>query len=137
MVASSDPFPPHGAASYFLLALFLMGVISNIEIYLSASTESALSDLYAFEMAGAGRMKAIRGRGRVLTVASTMGKDGEAGHDEATLVINVWHEVEHYEPFRARIVSTSGDKREAEISYAASREAVLSSVDEWLRKVTN
>lgn len=70
-------------------------------------------------------------------MASIVGNEGEVGRSEATLVINVWHEVEHREPFRARIVSTSGNAREAEISYAADREAVLSSVDEWLRKVVD
>lgn len=66
-----------------------------------------------------------------------MGNEGEAGRSEASLVINVWHELEHPKPFRARIVSTSGNAREPEISYAASREAVLVSVEEWLRRVAD
>jgi hypothetical protein len=76
-------------------------------------------------------------KGRVPTVASMVANDGGVGRSEATLVINVWHETEHHEPFRARLVFTSGDAPGAEISYAASREAVLASVDEWLRKVAD
>ena len=102
-----------------------------------ASTESALSNLYAFEMERATTNESDLRKVKVSTVADIMGNDREIGRSEATLVITVWHEVEHHKPFRGRLVSTSGNAREAEITYAANREAVLSSVDEWLRKVTD
>lgn len=67
-------------------------------------------------------------------VASLMANGG-VGHGEATLVISVWYEAEHHEPFRARLTSMLGDPPEAVTIYAASREAVLSSVDEWLGRL--
>lgn len=65
-------------------------------------------------------------------MASMMANEGEVGRHEATFVISVWYEAEHAEPFRARLTSTSGEASETVITYAASREAVISRVSEWL-----
>jgi hypothetical protein len=70
-------------------------------------------------------------KGKVAAMASTA-DDRETGHSKATLVISVWHEAEHQQPFRARLTSTSGEASDAVISYAGSPEAVLSSVYQWL-----
>jgi hypothetical protein len=66
-----------------------------------------------------------------------MANEGEAGRHEATFVISVWYEAEHPEPFRARLTSTSGEAIEAVTTYAASREAVISRVREWLSDLPN
>ncbi|MDP9696652.1 UNVERIFIED_ORG: hypothetical protein J2X79_004235 [Arthrobacter globiformis] len=70
-------------------------------------------------------------------VASIMAKDREFGRNEATLVISVWYEAEHAEPFRARLTSTSGEASEVVIIFASNRESVLSRVSEWLSKLPN
>lgn len=74
------------------------------------------------------------GKGKVRAVASLMANGG-VGHGEATFVISVWYEAEHHQPFRARLTSILGNAPEAVTIYAASREAVLSSVDQWLGKL--
>ncbi|MFC9335261.1 hypothetical protein [Arthrobacter sp. NPDC057009] len=76
-------------------------------------------------------------KGEVRTVVSTMADGGEAQRNEATLVISVWYEPEHDQPFRARISSISGDTRGTVIGYARDRDAVLSSVSEWLHNLPN
>ena len=70
------------------------------------------------------------------SVASIVANE-ELGGGEATLVISVWYEAGHNQPFRARLTSSSGGASQVATSYAASREAVLSSVDEWLGKLPN
>jgi hypothetical protein len=58
--------------------------------------------------------------------------DGEIGRNQANLVISVWFEADHPEPFRARLVSSTGAAGVGVIRYARSREAVLSEVKDWL-----
>lgn len=70
-------------------------------------------------------------------VASMTAKDGGSECDEATLVINVWYEAEHQEPFRARLTATSNGTSEVVTRYAANQDAVLSTVKEWLRRLPN
>lgn len=50
-----------------------------------------------------------------------------------TLVITVWRESGHFQPFRARLSSRTDDDAEPTIIYAASQEAVLGDVKEWLQ----
>ena len=76
-------------------------------------------------------------KGEVPAVVSSMADGGESRRTEAILVISVWYELEHDEPFRARITSTSGDMHGAVIRYGRDRDAVLSSVSEWLRNLPN
>jgi hypothetical protein len=73
----------------------------------------------------------------VPVVASMMANEGEFGRHEATFVISVWYETEHAEPFRARLSSSAGEGAETVITYAASREAVISRVSEWLSGLPN
>jgi hypothetical protein len=101
------------------------------------STESDLSDMYAVGGVRYEEEMTDLEKGEVPTVVSMMADGGEAGGNEATLVISVWYEVEHDAPFRARITSTSGDKHGAVIRYAQDRDAVLSSVSEWLSDLPN
>ena len=59
--------------------------------------------------------------------------NGESAGATATLVISVWYEAEHSEPFRARLAWTSDDPESGTVTrYAATREAVLSMVNGWL-----
>lgn len=70
-------------------------------------------------------------------VASMTANDGGSECNEATLVINVWFEAEHQQPFRARLTSTSNGTSEVVTRYAANKDAVLSSVRDWLRGLPN
>jgi hypothetical protein len=72
--------------------------------------------------------------GEVPAVSAT-DNDGESGRIEATLVISVWYEAEHSQPFRARLTWTSGDIPGPATKYAVNREGVLSEVSEWLSKL--
>lgn len=65
-------------------------------------------------------------------VASDTTEDQGTRGGHSTLVVNVWYEAHHPEPFRARLTSMSGDAFEVTTKYAATREAVLSGVGEWL-----
>lgn len=76
-------------------------------------------------------------KGEVRAVASMTANDGGSECNEATLVINIWSETEHQQPFRARLTSTSNGTSEVMTRYAANEDAVLSSVRDWLRGVPN
>lgn len=68
-------------------------------------------------------------------MASEVADNNGAVQGEAILVIRVWFEADHPQPFRARLVSRSDDASKAITSYAASREAVLAGVREWLERM--
>lgn len=76
-------------------------------------------------------------KGEVRAVASTTSNDEGRECNEATLVINVWFEAEHEQPFRARLTTTSNGMSEVVTRYAASEDAVLSGVRDWLRGLPN
>jgi hypothetical protein len=124
-------------ALIFYLALFLMRVRWDLEICVSAFTESVLSYFYAFRMECATTNVSDLEKGEVRAVASMTAKDGGIECDEATLVINVWYEAEHQQPFRARLTSTSNGMSEVVTRYASNQDAVLSAVREWLRGLPN
>ncbi|UKA56289.1 hypothetical protein LFT45_10525 [Arthrobacter sp. FW305-BF8] len=85
-------------------------------------------------MEGQNEGERSQGKGKVRAVALVT-DDGVVGGGEATMVINVWFEAGHALPFRARLTSTTGGAPETVTSYAATREAVLSSVEKWLRNL--
>ncbi|MFJ5696033.1 hypothetical protein ACIP9X_19590 [Arthrobacter sp. NPDC093125] len=76
-----------------------------------------------------------KGEGRA--VASMTANHEGSEWNEAALVINVWFEAEHQQPFRARLTSTSNGTSEVVTRYAANKDAVLSSVEDWLRGLPN
>lgn len=65
-------------------------------------------------------------------MASKHSGGNELPQRHATMVIDLWFELDHPEPFRARLTSLKDDASESTITYAGSREAVLSGVSAWV-----
>lgn len=85
---------------------------------------------------GAGALERLRAGANLRDHSASKAADGNTdSRSLGTLVINVWHEADHPQPLRARLSSGSEDESEATVAYAASQEAILAEVSEWLQRL--